>query len=51
MQIPGENAISCFRMYLEADAEREGQCDHDDPPGDGREQPPAEPDAAVGLVG
>ena len=36
---------------LEADAEWEGQGDHDQAPGDGGQQPTAEPDTAVTLLG
>ena len=37
--------------HLETDKQREGQRHHDDPPRDHREQPPAEADAGLGLVG
>ena len=36
--------------YLEAYTERERQCDHDEPPGDSGEEPPAQADAVVALV-
>ena len=39
-----------FCPYFEADAERERQGDHDEGPRYGGEEPPAQADAAVGLV-
>ena len=45
-----ENFVSPPTAYLEADAEREGERDDDDEPGDGGEQPTAHPDPGLGLL-
>ena len=41
---------SSFFTDLKADTQREGECDDDDEPGDGGEQPPAHPDTWLRLV-
>ena len=38
------------RTHLEADTEGEGECDDDDEPGDGGQEPAAHPDARLRLV-